>query len=421
MYIDPTTPVLIILGLLVFSALFSASETALTAASKARMLTLEQNGNHRAALVNLLWLDKDLLISAILVGNSIANIFSSTIATALFIDIFGENGVVYATTLMSVVIILFVEILPKTIALARPDEAALFLAPFVRALMFVLGPVTRCSRYFIKSLIRPFPLLQRQKNEEEAEEEIRGAIDMHAGLLDDNQQTASMLHAIVDLGDMTVEDVMLHRNNMASVPIGQPTEKLIQSLLDAKHSLVPLWGKSPEDIVGVLDVRKLLAELARQGGAATGLEISNIVTPPWFIPDTTGLLDQLKIFRERHTNLAFVVDEYGVLQGMITLADILEEIVGHYDRGQFNAVNVPKPQADGTIILDGRFPLRELNREMGWNLPDEEASSIAGFVLGLADRIPEPGERFSYKNFIFEVLSRKKNSLSKIRIRLRKA
>jgi Mg2+/Co2+ transporter CorB len=180
---------------------------------------------------------------------------------------------------------------------------------------------------------------------------------------------------------------------------------------------VPLWGKSPEDIVGVLDVRKLLAELARHKGHVEEFEISAIVSSPWFIPNTTGLLDQLKAFREKHTNIAFVVDEYGVLQGMLTLADILEEIVGHYDRGQFNAVNVPKAQTDGSIVLEGRFPIRELNREMDWNLPDDDVTTIAGFVLHLAERIPEAGERFHYKNFSFEVLTRKKHSLSHIRIR----
>lgn len=418
MHIDPPLLISGIGILLMLSALFSAAETALTGASKARMLTLAQNGNHRAELVNRLWQDRDLLVSAILVGNNIANIFSSALATALLIEAFGEHGVIYATAAMSVIIILCVEILPKTVALARPDDTALFLAPFVMVVMFILGPVTRVCRFIIKSLLKPFKNLHNRKRQEEAEEEIRGIIDMHAEMFDTGQQTA-MMHAIVDLGTMTVEDVMLHRADMISVPIGQPIDKLIQELLSARHSLVPLWGKTPEDIMGVLDARKLLAELARREGVVAGFEIGNIVSAPWFIPNTTGLLDQLKAFREKHMNLAFVVDEYGVLQGMITLADILEEIVGHYDRGQFNAIAVPKPQADGSYLLEGRFPIRELNRELGWDLPDENATTVAGFVLGVAERIPEPGERFYYKNFSIEVLQRNKNSLSRIRIRRR--
>lgn len=411
---------LIISILLLFSSLFSASETALTACSKPRMLTLAQNGSRRAALVNRLWADRDLLISAILVGNSIANIVSSTVAAALFIELFGEQGLMYATAIMTAIIIVFVEILPKTVALAMPDESALFLSPFVHTVMLVLGPATRVCRAIVRTCLLPFGILNRKKNDEAAEEEIRGVIDMHAHTFDKHQETASMLHAVVDLADMSVKDVMMHRKDMASVPLGQSTETLIQALLDAKHSLVPLWGKSPEDIVGVIDVRRLLAELAKREGSPQGVEIHNIVSPPWFIPEGTGLLDQLKAFRERRLNLAFVVDEYGVLQGLITLADILEEIVGHYDRGQFNAVHAPKAQPDGSYILDGRFPVRELNRELGWELPDEEASTIAGLVLIIAERIPEPGERFALKDYTFEVLARRKNSLQKVRVKVRK-
>ncbi len=419
MHLDPTTYIAIIAALLMASALFSASETALTAASKPRMLTLAQNGNARAALVGRLWEQRDLLISAILVGNNIANIVASTLATALMIELFGERGVAYATAIMTVLIVLLVEILPKTIALARPDATALFLAPFVQLIMFILGPVTRLCRVFISLILKPFRVLGQKRNQEEITEEIRGVIDMHADVLDRGEQTA-MLHAVVDLSGMRVEDVMMHRNDMASVPIGQPMNKLIPALLQSRHSLVPLWGKSPEDIVGVLDVRKLLAEMARREGNSSGLELTNLVQPPWFIPNTTPLLEQLKAFRERRLNLAFVVDEYGVLQGMLTLADILEEIVGHYDRGQLNAVSVPKKQPDGSIILDGRFPIRELNRELGWELPDDQATTIAGLVLQIAERLPEPGERFYFNHFVFEVTARRKHGISSVRVRPQK-
>jgi Mg2+/Co2+ transporter CorB len=259
--------------------------------------------------------------------------------------------------------------------------------------------------------------MSHTEKEVAAEQELRGVIDLHADTFDQGQQTATMLHAIVDLSDLTVADVMLHRRDMRSVAIGQPIDSLLNELLGAKHSLVPLWGKTPEDIVGVIDVRTLLAELARRGGNADGLDVSASISAPWFIPDTTGLLDQLKAFRARHLSLAFVVDEYGVLQGMLTLADILEEIVGSYDRGQFNALAVPKPLPDGSFILDGRFPLRELNRELDWDLPDDHASTIAGLVLHVAERLPEPGERFQLDAYHFQVIARKKNSLAKIKVR----
>lgn len=422
MHADLSLAYFAIFLLLLFSALFSASETALTTASKARMLTLANEGSRRAALVNRLWTQRDLLIAAILVGNNIANIASATIATWLMVETFGEVGVAYATAAMTVLIVLFVEILPKTVAIRSPDESALILAPFVGALMFVLGPITALCRDFVNAILSLFKRRKKgeEEGEEEAKQEIRGVIDMHAGMITDNPDTAYMLHAIVDLAGMSVTDVMTHRRDMMSVPRDQPPDILIRQILEAKHARVPLTGKSSEDIVGVVDARMLLAELVRQGGAVQNIDIAAISSPPWFIPDATGLLDQLKAFRKRAVSIAFVVDEYGVLGGMLTLADILEEIVGHYDRGQFNALSVPKPQGDGSLVLDGRFPIRELNRELGWDMEDEYATTIAGYIINAAEKIPEPGETVTTDGFVFQVLSRKQKRIAKVRVRQRK-
>ncbi len=419
MLFDLPATALITALLMLLSGLFSASETALTLTSKARMLTLEREGRRRAALINRMWKDRDLVISAILVGNNITNIAASAIMTGLLIQLFGDIGVAYATAGMTAFIVIFVEIFPKTIALRRPDDAAMFLAPFVRVMMFVLVPVTHVCRFIVHLALAPVPVVR--EDQKTAEEELRGMIDMHARLLDKERQAAGMLHAIVDLSDMTVSDVMLHRRDMKSLSFSQPSEKMVHDLLSSRHSLVPLWGSSPEDIVGVIDVRQLLAEMTRKEGDFSRIELSSVVTTPWFIPDSTGLLEQLKAFRKRRLNLAFVVDEYGVLQGMITLADILEEIVGHYDRGQYDALSVPKPQPDGAIIIDGRFPVREFNRETGWDLPDGHASTMAGLVIHVAGHIPEPGEQISFGRFFFEVLARRRNRVARLRIGRRRA
>jgi Mg2+/Co2+ transporter CorB len=387
------------------------------------MLTLANEGNKRAKLVNRLWDRKDLLISAILTGNNIANIASSSLAAGLMLEMFGEIGLAYATAGMTILIVLFVEILPKTIALRAPDETALTLSPFMRVVMFVLEPVTLLCRAIVNTILNLFKRRKRGGEEEEAaEQEIRGMIDMHATFIDESHDTAYMLHAIVDLAGMTVADVMTHRRDMVSVSLNQPPEIMVQQALEARHARVPVWGKSSEDIVGVIDTRRLLAELVRRGGSTNNIDTSSFMSPPWFIPDTSPLLDQLKAFRGRGTNNAYVIDEYGVLLGMITLADILEEIVGHYDRGQFNALSVPKPQADGSFILDGRFPIRELNREMGWELNDEAATTVAGYVINLAERIPEAGETVTNSDgFSFQVLSRKQKRIAKVRIRYKPA
>ncbi|MBI3419985.1 MAG: DUF21 domain-containing protein [Proteobacteria bacterium] len=420
MSLDPLITSLVISFLLLLSAAFAAAETALTLTSKARMLTLEREGHRRAALINRLWKNKDVLISALLVGNSIANIASSALMTGLMIERFGQVGVAYATAGMTVFIVLFIEIFPKSVALRKPDDTALVLVPFVSVTMLILVPITHVCQMIIRFFLRPLSTAKTALTHKAAEQELRGMIDMHARLLDKEHQAAGMLHAIVDLSDMAVADVMLHRRDMVSLPYAQPSEKMVRDLLDCRHSLVPLWSKTPEDIVGVIDVRKLLAEMTTHGGDSTKVDIANIVTPPWFIPDGTGLLEQLKAFRRQRLNLAFVVDEYGVLQGMLTLADILEEIVGHYDRGQYNAINVPKPQPDGSIILDGRFPVREFNRETGWELPDEHATTVAGLVIHIAEHIPEPGERFILGRYWFEVLGRKRNRVARLRIARRR-
>lgn len=418
MNLDPLSTSLVVCGSLIVSALLSAAETAFTSASKPRMHTLAQEGSRRAMLVNKIWKDPDLLIGAILVGYNVINVVSSGLMTALMIELFGEAGLAYATAIMSVMIVLFVEILPKTIAIRVPEATAIVLAPFVQLVMFVLVPITLLCRSIISFVLHPFRhLYAKKETDEEAEQELRGVINMHASALDDREDAASMLHAVVDLADMTVADVMTHRRAMISVALEQPPEKTVQDILDARHSRVPLWQKSPEDIAGVVDARKLMAELARHRIAPQAIDIQRVMTSPWFIPETTNLLDQLKAFRERNQAIAFVVDEYGVLLGMLTLADILEEIVGHYDKGQFNALAVPKPLADGSLILDGRFPIRELNRELGWNLDDEEATTIAGYIIHHAQRIPEPGESVIAGKMAFDILARRQRQIAKVRIR----
>lgn len=419
MTLDPLTTTITVFISLLVSALLSAAETAFTSASKARMHTLAQEGNKAAQRVNRIWQEKDLLIGAILVGYNVINVVSSGLMTAMMIDMFGEAGLAYATAIMSVLIVLFVEILPKTIAIRAPDATALFLAPFVELVMFVLVPITVVCRTIILFVLKPFRFfVSRSKREEEAEQELRGVIDMHADVFDAGEDTASMLHAVVDLADMTVADVMTHRRDMVAVNMNQSTAKIIQDILDAKHSRVPLYGKSPEDIISVIDARLMLAALAGRMGRIDDIDLKPISALPWFIPDNTKLLDQLQAFRARNQKIAFVVDEYGVLLGMLTLADILEEIVGHYDKGQFNALAVPKAQADGSMILDGRFPLRELNRELGWDLDDDEATTIAGYVINHAQRIPEPGDTVVVGGLQFDILARKQRQIARVRVRI---
>jgi magnesium and cobalt exporter, CNNM family len=406
-----------IVGLIVVSAFFSGSETALTAASRARIYQLEKSGDRRALIVTQLLEIRERLIGALLLGNNLVNILASAMATSLAIRLFGDAGVVYATIVMTALVVVFAEVLPKTYAIIHPDKVALIVSPAVRMVVWLFGPITMGIEILVRAIMRMAgdnisssqPILS-------AHEELRGAIDLHhregAVITEDRY----MLGGILDLRDLEVSDVMVHRTEMRTLNGDDAPQKIVEEVLASPHTRLPLWRGEMENIVGVLHARDLLKALAAAGGDATKLDIDAITSPPWFIPDTTSLQDQLNAFLKRKVHFALAVDEYGEVMGLVTLEDIIEEIVGDISDEHDIVVQGVRPQADGAVNVDGSVPIRDLNRAMEWNLPDDDATTIAGLVIHEAQQIPEPGQAFTFHGFRFQVLRKSGNRLTSLKI-----
>jgi magnesium and cobalt exporter, CNNM family len=406
-----------IVGLLILSGFFSGSETALTAASRAKMHALEEDGSKRARIVNHLLQIRERFIGAILLGNTLANVAASALTTSLFLTLFGDRGVVYATIVMTVIVVLFAEVLPKTYAILNADRMALVVAPLVSLLVAVLAPVTTTMQWIVRHTLRLFGVSISDDAEVlSAHEEIRGAIELHhkeGGVV---KLTRDMLGGVLDLRELTVSDIMVHRTNMDAIDAELPADEIVDLALKSSHTRVPLWRGEREEIVGILHAKKLLKALRDSKGDPAKIDIMALATPPWFVPDTTTLKDQLNAFLKRKAHFAIVVDEYGEVMGLVTLEDIIEEIVGDITDETDIASSLAKPQPDGSVIVDGMVPIRDVNRLMDWDLPDEEATTIAGLVIHEAQTIPNPGQAFTFHNYRFEVLRRQRNRLTSLRV-----
>ncbi|MEQ8965719.1 MAG: HlyC/CorC family transporter [Azospirillaceae bacterium] len=402
--------------LLCLSAFFSGSETALTAASRAHMHQLEREGDKRASLVNRLIGDKEALIGALLLSNNLVNILASALATSVLITLFGEAGVAYATLGMTTLIVIFAEVLPKTYAINNADTASRAIAPIIRVVVIVLRPMVILITYVTRGVIRLFRADLGSIGDIGSDKELRGAIELHRGPEEETAHERAMLRSILDLADVEVSEIMTHRRNVVAVEADLPKAELVDAVLASPYTRIPLWRGDSDNIVAVLHAKALLRALRRYGPELTELEILDICSSPWFIPDTTTLLDQLQAFRARREHFALVVDEYGSLQGVVTLEDILEEIVGDISDEHDLPVAGVRVQQNGSLIVEGTVTIRDLNRQFEWDLPDEEASTIAGLVLHEARRIPEVGQTFTFYGFRFEILRRQRNQITSLRI-----
>jgi Mg2+/Co2+ transporter CorB len=407
-----------IVVLLVLSAFFNGSETALTAASRARMHALEQEGNVRASLVNRLLKQPEKLIGAVLLGNTLVDILAASLASGLAVMLVGPAGVAYATGIMTLLIVVFSAVLPKTYAMAFADRVALFVAPIMRFMIVLLGPLTTAIQIIVRLILKLTPSrLDDAANILAAHEEIRGTIELKTIGGAVAKGDAAMLGGVLDLKDLQVLDIMVHRTKMQTINVDDAPQKVIEEILKGQYTRVPMWKDSPENIVGVLHTKDLLAALSNAGWDPSRLDTASVAVPPWFVPDTISVADQLNEFLKRKAQLALVVDEYGEVQGLITLEDILEEIVGQIADEHDTQDAAVRVQADGSVNVDGTVAIRDLNRQMEWDLPDEEATTIAGLVIHEAQTIPEPGQAFTFYDYRFEILRKSRNKITAIRIR----
>lgn len=409
---------LTLLILLSLSGMISAAETSMTAASRARLHQLEREGDRAARRVNLLLADQETMIGAILLANNVINILASAMTTAVLSAAFpGVLGIALATGMMTVLIVIFSEILPKTLAITRADDVARFLSIPTFWTVKIFGPLANAAQWVVRLTLRPFGVkLDMAMDVLAAHEEIKGAIEYHhsEGLVEGRDR--QMLGGVLDLSDLTVEQVMVHRKSISMLDVDQPVGELIAEALEIGHTRIPLYRDNPENIVGVLHARDLMRAHVAAGGRAENLDISKIMVEPWFIPETTNLKDQLQSFLKKRAHFALVVDEYGALMGLVTLEDILEEIVGEIDDEHDAAVVGVRRQPDGSVHVDGAAPIRDLNRAMDWDLPEDDAVTIAGLVIHEAETIPEPGQTFIFHGHRFQVLRRRNNQLTGLKV-----
>lgn len=426
---DPTTWIIagVIFALLIFSGFFSGSETALTAASRGKLRSIADKGDGPAKGAQKaleLKEDNERLIGGILLGNNLVNILATSLATVLFTSLLGEGAIVAATLVMTALVLIFAEVLPKTYAITNPETAAARIARPIALVITLMSPVVAIVRVVVRGVLRVFGLrIEAGANMLSVQEEIMGALTIgHQEGSVEKEQRDRLLGAL-DLHERTVEEVMLHRSGIEMIDADADPQAILSQALQSRHTRLPVFRDDSENIVGVVHAKDLLRAIDRltRGANAPGLagfDIADVAMEPYFVPETTTLDDQMRQFLLRHTHFALVVDEYGALGGLITLEDILEEIVGEIT-DEFDTPDAPVLRTDtaGNYTIDGAMTIRDLNRATEWSLPDDEANTVAGLVIHEAQTIPLPGQCFAFHGFRFEVAERDQNRLTKLKIR----
>ncbi|MBT3140761.1 HlyC/CorC family transporter [Ruegeria litorea] len=432
---DPTTSMIdstfwittgSILLLLVLSGFFSGSETALTAASRGKLRTQADKGSRGAQKALDITEDNERLIGSVLLGNNLVNILSASLATALFTRLFGESGIALATLVMTLLVLVFAEVLPKTYAIIHAEKAAATVAPIIGVIVTLFSPIVAAVRFLVRGVLSLFGVkIDADSHMLAVREEIAGALHLgHSEGIVEKEDRDRILGAL-DLSDRAIEEIMLHRSNIEMIDANADPQTILQQCLQSPHTRLPVFRDEPENIIGVVHAKDLFRSMYAQVGGAEGdtnrlmaFDISKVSNPPYFVPETTTLDDQMREFLRIRSHFALVVDEYGSLQGLITLEDILEEIVGEItDEFDPAAEMQVKKTDDGQFLVDGAMTIRDLNRATDWSLPDDEANTVAGLVIHEAQMIPTVGQVFAFHGFRFEVVTREGNRVTGLRIR----
>ena len=407
-----------ILILLILSAFFSGSETALTASTRSRLTGLNIKGEKNAQTAINLLNDKESLIGAILLGNNLVNILASSLATSLLIKMFGDSGIAYAVLIMTVLIVIFAEILPKSYAISNSEKMALTISPIIRPFVFFLSPITWVMEKIVHAILSIFGMNYIKNSRSiSVQDEIRGTVDLHhkEGRL--YKFDKDMVKGILDLSVIGIEDVMVHRSNMFTVNIDDNANTIIDTVINSSYTRIPVWQNDAENIIGIIHAKNLLKLLsAKKGAGIVKEDIRKTLLEPWFVPETTTLKEQLQMHLTKRAKLAIIVDEYGALMGMISLEDIIEEIVGDISDEHDVIVKGVNVNYDGSFNINGNVEIRDLNREYSWELPDNEANTLSGLIIHESRSFPKAGQKFNYYGFQFEILEAKDNQISLLKV-----
>jgi Mg2+/Co2+ transporter CorB len=402
--------------LLIIASYFSAAETGLTAVSRARIYKLVKEGDKRAKKVHDLQEHREELLGAILLSNTLLNILATAVSTAMCIALFGQEGLIYATIVLTVLVLIFGEILPKTFAIQNAEWVALFTAPVLTPLTRLLFPITQSIQWLIRTTLKLFGIdFNANHSLVSAADAIRGTIELHHQEGEVKKQARDMLGSILDLSEVIVGDVMTHRKQMEIVDAEDSAQEIIQQVVRSSHTRIPFWRDNQDNIIGVLHVKDIMRLIARLDKKVERDEILALLSPPWFVPETTTLSSQLLAFRQNNRHFAIVVDEYGACQGVITLEDILEEIVGDIvDEHDIAVASGVKKMSENTYRVKGTTTIRDINRLLDWDLPDDEAATVAGLVMHETRHIPEKGATFLLHGYRFTVEDKRANQIMQL-------
>lgn len=404
----------VIFMLVLFSAFTSASEVAVLASSRVRLYHLTKKGNTKASIILNLQTHIGGFIGSVILLNTWFNTLVTALSTGIMTYLFGPIGALYAALLIGALITIYGEVVPKMYVYTCPERVAIAFAPLFKPLLKVMMPLTKTINFIGHGFLHLIGIhVKRDLAEVATAEELRGAIELHTP---SSSEEKSMLRSILDLTAVEVTEVMHHRKSMFMINIDTPNQEIVDQVLKSPYTRIPLWQENPENIIGVLHAKDLLRAVQAHKGDIEKLNIMDIASPPWFIPETTTLISQLAAFRERREHFALVIDEYGGLQGMITLEDILEEIVGEIVDEHDVEIPGVRIVADGTYIIDGTVTLRDLNRQFGWDLPDEHASTLAGLILHETREIPEVGQSFMIHHCRMDILRRLRHQITLLRL-----
>ncbi|MGB1360943.1 MAG: HlyC/CorC family transporter [Alphaproteobacteria bacterium] len=404
----------IILLLICMSGFLSGTETAMTASSKARLVQLSKKGNKRASKVLSLLENTENLIGGILIGNNFVNILASSIATNMFLSLIGENGVFIATFVMTAMVVIFAEVMPKVYAMANADKMAMGVVYIIEIIIKVLSPINNLVMMIVKKILAKLKINTKVRDITAQEEELRGAIELHDGDDPDYKHEREMLRSVMDLDDTSIEEATTHRKNVIYIDISETAEKIMEKIISSPFENFPVTDGT-ENIIGVINQKDVLTQLYRYTKKDKKINIKKLIAEPWYVPESTSMLDQLQAFREKGSHFAFVVDEYGSYMGIITITDILEHIVGdvHNDEAQPNI----RKLSDNSYIFDGNELIRHINRELDWDIDDEDASTIAGFIMHNAQTLPKEGQVYSFAGYEFIIAKRERQQILKVRVK----
>ena len=396
--------------LLLLSGFFSSSETAITRISDVKIYQWSENKSSRYKRARELMKSREKIIGILLLGNNIVNILASALATSILIGLFGDKGVIYATLIMTALIFIFSEVLPKTYAIREPEKLVLYASPIIKIFTIILSPINFLVQRLVSSILN---LANKETKNNDWRQNLRGAILLANNKGDVRKRDRIMLESILDLHEVKVSEIMTHRKNIEGININENIDMIIDLSLKSRFTRLPLWKENADNIIGTLHIKDLL----RAKNSNNSIEINEIMQKPQFISENTSLSEQLNNFKKETIQMAFVIDEYGDLQGLITLEDILEEIVGEIFDEFDKQITGPELLEDKSVIVDGAMTIRDLNKLMDWKLEDEEASTIAGLVIDVAQKLPSINETIKINNFNFTILERQRTRITKINIK----